>query len=83
MMPFNANFERHVEKYGLHFIAKIFRELDPIVALVRREIRRIDIIHWTSRNQARFEHGAQIRKHQILKTLLLRIIKKHCAQDVA
>jgi len=60
LVTLNADFERHIEEHGLHFIAVVFCQLDPIMALLRREIGGVHIIHRPTRDKAGLQHGAQI-----------------------
>ena len=77
MVSLNADFERYVKEYCVGFISEIFRQLDPIVALMRSEIGSVNVICWSPRDQSRFQHGSKIGENQILKTLFGRIVKQH------
>ena len=83
LVTFHANLHGDIEKQSLHIVAIIFRQFDPALAVVRREVRGIDIVHGTARNQPRLQHGSQVRKHQILKALLLRVVEKKLTQQIA
>ena len=82
-MALQANLQRNIEEHTLHVVPVILSKFDPAVAIVRREVRRIHIVERTPRNQSCFQHRSQVGKHEILKTLLLRIIEKKFAQQIA
>ena len=42
-IPVQANFNRDIEEYGLRLVPEIFRELDPAVAFVGREIGSVNV----------------------------------------
>ena len=81
-MAFDADFQRHIKKHSLDFIAKILGELDPVLPLLRSQVRGFHIIQGTMRNQTRFEHGAEIGKNEILKSLLGGIVEEQGTQHV-
>ena len=68
--------QRHIEEHRVNFVAVILRQLDPVLAFLRSEIRGVHIIHRTLRDQPRLEHRAQVGEHEILKTLLAHIVEK-------
>src|ERR1700687_1412487 len=83
LVAFHAHFQGDIEEQALHIVAVIFGQLDPAMAVVGREIRRIHVVHGTAGNQPRLQHGPEVGKHQILKALLLRVIEKKFAQQIA
>ena len=82
-MSFEADFERNIEEYALHIVAIILGQFDPAVAVVRGKVGGIDVIHGAAGDEAGLEHGAQIGKDEILEALLLGIIEKKFAQEIA
>ena len=78
-----ADFDRYVEEDRLDFIAVILGQFDPSAALVRRQIRGVDVIHGTLCDQPRLQHGTQVRENQILKALFRGVIKQERAQEIA
>src|SRR5208282_881923 len=83
LVAFQTNLKRDVEEHALHIVAVILGQLDPAMAVVGRKVRRIHVVHGTARNQPRLQHRSQVRKHQILKALLLRVIEKKFSQQIA
>ncbi len=64
-------------------IIAFFGELDPVRALLRRQVGGIHIIHGTLGDQARFQHRSQIGEDEILKALLADIVKQQRPHHVA
>ena len=56
MMTLDADLQWYVEKHGMDFVAEIFGELDPVVSLLRCEVRGVNVIHRAARNQPRLQH---------------------------
>ena len=77
IVALNANLERHVKEYCVGFISEIFRQFDPIVALMRSEIGSVNVIRWTTGDEPRLQHGSKVRKYQVLKTLFGRIVEQY------
>ncbi len=81
-MALDANFQRDVEKYGVDLIPIIFRQFDPVLTLLRREIGCVHIVHGTLGDQPRLEHGAQVREYEILKTLFANVVEQQRTHHV-
>jgi hypothetical protein len=60
MMALNADFKWYIKEHGLDLVAKIFAQLDPVLALLGSQVGGVYVIQGAMRDQARFEHGAQI-----------------------
>src|SRR5882762_7678884 len=60
LVALNADFKRYLEENGLHFVAVVFGQLDPVLALLRGEIGGVDVIHRTLGNESGLEHRAQV-----------------------
>jgi len=82
-MAIEADIEWDVEENCVYFVLVILGEFDPVLTLLRGEIGGVDIIHGTLRDQAGFQHGAQVGEDEILKTLLAHVIEKQRADHVA
>ena len=82
-VAFDADFQRHIEEYGLHFVLIIFGQLDPVLALLRGQVGGVHIIHGTFGDQARFEHGTEIGKNEVLKALLADVVEEQGANQIA
>src|SRR5437899_2808129 len=82
-MALDANLEWDVEKYGVYFIVVVLGELDPVLTLLRCQVRSVHIIHGPLGDKARFEHRAQVRKHKILETLFAHVVKEKGADHIA
>ena len=83
LIAFQADFHGHVKEHRMHFISIIFGQFDPAMALMWSEVGCIHIVGGTARDQPRFQHGTQIRKDQILESLLRGIVKQQCSQQIA
>ena len=83
LVPFHANFQRNIEEQALHIVAIILGQLDPAMAVMGRKVGSIHVVHWTPRNQPCLQHRPQIGKNEILKALLLGVIEKKFAQQIA
>src|SRR5216684_4140794 len=82
LVALDANFQRDVEKYRVDLIAIIFRQFDPVLTLLRREICCVHIVHRTLGDQPRLEHGAQVREYEILKTLFANVVEQQRTHHV-
>src|SRR5581483_9615854 len=82
-VPFQADLHRHIEKYRLHLVTEVFRQLDPAMAIMRRQVRCIHVVHRTPCNESRFQHRAQIGKNKVLEALLGCVVKEKFPQQVA
>src|SRR5580704_7614781 len=51
-VPLHAHFQRNIEEDCLRLITKALGHLDPLPALVGREIGRVHVIPWHFRDQA-------------------------------
>ena len=54
-----------------------------MLALLRSQVGGVHVIHGTFGDEARLEHGTQIRKHEILKALLADVVKQKRSNHVA
>ena len=82
-MALNADLKRHVEEDGVHFVLIILGQLDPVLALLRRKVGRVDIVHGALGDEPGFQHGAEVGKYEVLKTLLAHVIEKQRSHHVA
>ena len=76
LMPIDANLQRNIEEHGMHFVVVVFGEFDPVLALLRRQVGGVHVIHRALGDQPRLQHRAEIGEHQILETLLADVIKQ-------
>ena len=83
LIALQADIEWNIKVERLNFVSGVFGKLDPTATLMRGEVGSIDVVHGAARDQARTKHGAQIRKNQVLKALLVRIIEQERANQVA
>src|SRR5438128_5435532 len=82
-MALDADIERNVEENGVNFVAKVFGQLDPVLTLLGSEVGGIHVIRRAACDQPGLQHGAQIRKDEVLKALLGRIVEEKCTDHVA
>jgi hypothetical protein len=76
LMAIEADFEWYIEKHGVDFVVVILGKLDPVLPLLRSQVRGIHVVHGSLGNEACFQHGAQVGKHEILKALLANVVKQ-------
>src|ERR1017187_8706037 len=69
LVALDADLERYIEEDGVNFVLIILGQLDPVLAVLGREVGRVHIVRGTLGDEPRFEHGAEIGKDEILKTL--------------
>jgi hypothetical protein len=78
-----ANLKWYIKKYRLRFVAEAFGHLDPLAAFVNGQIGGVHIVPGHPRNQACSQERAQCGKDQALIALLLNVVEKNVAQQVA
>src|SRR5580704_304029 len=78
-----ADFERYVEEDRVHFVLVILGQFDPVLAFLRRQVGGVNVIHGTLGDEPRLEHGAEVGKHEVLKTLLSDIVEQQRPHHVA
>ena len=83
IMALNAHIEWNVEEYCVHFVVVVSRKFDPVLALVRREIGGVYVIHGTLGDETGFEHRTQVREDQVLIALFAHVIEEQSADHVA
>ncbi len=67
----------------MYFITKTFSHLDPLAALMRRQITGINVIPWHTGDQPGTEQGSERGKDKALIALFCNVVKKDLAQHIA
>src|SRR5205085_9126099 len=50
LIAFETNLKGNIEINGVYLVAEITRQLDPALAIVRRKVGCIDVVHGSTRN---------------------------------
>ena len=82
-LRFQADVERHVKEDGLDLVAEAGGHLDPLAALVRREVGGIHVVPGHLGDQASAQQRTQGGKDQALVALFFDVVEEDVAEQIA